>query len=219
MRNAAAIEFGPAGIRVNSIHPGVIDTPMVGEAARRRWAQLLKMQPIPRMGRPEEVAALALFLGWVTIYPWWVRREEAPAPLPAPALAAAPYSRIGVAVEFAGGDDTVLSRAAELARANGAPLVLVHVVEGPGAAYYGAATDDQESRTDRTRMSELVEHLRREGLTAEGVLGYGDPPEELVRIAKAQGMDLLVLEDCLLEKARQPKSKEGEEWRKEYALD
>ncbi len=137
--------------------------------------------------------ALALFLGWVTIYPMWGRRMERLAPLPAPELVAVPYRRIGVAVELAGGDDVVLARAAEIARINRAPLVLVHVVEGPGAAYYGAATDDQESRTDRLRMTELVDYLRREGLTAEGVLGYGDPPEELVRIAKAQGMDLLVL--------------------------
>src|SRR5262249_23950138 len=85
------------------------------------------------------------------------------------------------------------ARAAEVARANGAPLVLVHVVEGPGAAYYGAATDDQESRTDRTRMAEMVDYLRREGLTAGGVVGYGGPPAELVGIAEAQGMDLLVL--------------------------
>jgi manganese transport protein len=137
--------------------------------------------------------ALAVFLGWVTLYPSWSRRVEVPAPLPAPALATAPYRRIGVAVELSGGDDVVLARAAELARTNGSPLVLVHVVEGPGAAYYGAATDDQESRTDRARMTEMVEHLRREGLAAEGMLGYGDPPEELVRIAKEQGMDLLVL--------------------------
>jgi manganese transport protein len=147
--------------------------------------------------------ALALFLGWVTVYPIWVRRVEAqlghglqtiPQPgIQAPALATTPYRRIGVAVELSGGDDVVLSRAAELARANGAPLVLVHVVEGPGAAYYGPATDDQESRTDRARMAELVGYLRREGLSAEGVLGFGNPPEELVRIAKQQGMDLLVL--------------------------
>jgi manganese transport protein len=137
--------------------------------------------------------ALTLFLGWVTVYPRWFRRVEAIVPLPAPALTAPPFRRIGVAVEFVEADSVVLARAAELARANRAPLVLVHVVEGPGAAYYGAATDDQESRTDRARMAEAVAHLRREGLTAEGILGYGDPPEELVRIAKAQEMDLLVL--------------------------
>jgi manganese transport protein len=38
-----------------------------------------------------------------------------------------------------------------------------------------------------------VEHLRKTGLHAEGVLGYGDPPEELVRLAIEQGLDLLVL--------------------------
>jgi hypothetical protein len=32
-------------------------------------------------------------------------------------------------------------------------------------------------------------------------------------------IDLLVLEDCLLEKALQPKSKEGDAWRKELVLD
>ncbi len=62
MTRSAAIDLGPSGIRVNSIHPGVIDTPMVSPAARPRMEQLVAMQPIPRMGRPEEVAALALFL-------------------------------------------------------------------------------------------------------------------------------------------------------------
>jgi manganese transport protein len=138
-------------------------------------------------------AGLVLFLGWVALSPLWVRRAEAPAPLPAPSLAAKPYRRIGVAVEFAGADDVVLARAAALARANDAPLVLIHVVEGPGAAFYGPATDDEESRTDRARMAEFVDYLRRDGLRAEGVLGYGNPPEELVRIAKDQTLDLLVL--------------------------
>ncbi len=65
MTRSAALEFGPVGIRVNSIHPGVIDSPMVREApvaVRERLDRLLAKQAIPRMGRPEEVAALALFL-------------------------------------------------------------------------------------------------------------------------------------------------------------
>ncbi len=65
MTRSAALEFGPVGIRVNSIHPGVIDSPMVREApvaVRERLERLLAKQAIPRMGRPEEVAALALFL-------------------------------------------------------------------------------------------------------------------------------------------------------------
>jgi 3alpha(or 20beta)-hydroxysteroid dehydrogenase len=62
MTRSAALDLGPSGIRVNSIHPGFIDTPMVSEAARPRLEKLAAMQPIPRLGRPEEVASLALFL-------------------------------------------------------------------------------------------------------------------------------------------------------------
>jgi manganese transport protein len=111
----------------------------------------------------------------------------------APALPEVHYGRIGVGVEFVAADDGVLGQAATLARLHGATLVVVHVVEGTGARFYGPETDDQESRKDRMRMAELVDHLRGAGLEARGVLGYGNPPEELVRIAQEQHLDLLVL--------------------------
>jgi manganese transport protein len=136
---------------------------------------------------------LAVFLVWVALYPY--RARQAPAtPLPAPPpLPDIRYRRIGVAVELAGRDDVVLAQAAAVARANGAPLVLVHVVEGPAAAILGSAADDEETRTDRLQLAELVGHLRRAGLEAEGALGFGDPPSELVRIAREQKLDFLVL--------------------------
>ena len=65
MTRSAAIELGPAGIRVNSVHPGVINSPMVQEAPAEIHAKLdalMAMQPIARMGEPAEVAALVLFL-------------------------------------------------------------------------------------------------------------------------------------------------------------
>jgi 3alpha(or 20beta)-hydroxysteroid dehydrogenase len=65
MTRSAAIELGPLGIRVNSIHPGVINSPMVQQAPaaiRAKLDRLMAMQPIPRMGEPDEVASLALFL-------------------------------------------------------------------------------------------------------------------------------------------------------------
>ena len=65
MTRSVALEVGRRGIRVNSIHPGVISSPMVANAPaeiRARLQTILDRQPIPRMGTPEEVAYLALYL-------------------------------------------------------------------------------------------------------------------------------------------------------------
>lgn len=55
---AAALELGAANIRVNSVHPGPIDAPMASSIS----AVLAKGLPIPRRGRPEEIAAMVRFL-------------------------------------------------------------------------------------------------------------------------------------------------------------
>jgi 3alpha(or 20beta)-hydroxysteroid dehydrogenase len=65
MTKSVALEVGGRGIRVNSIHPGVISSPMVANTSAEIQARLktiLDRQPIPRMGTPEEVAYLALYL-------------------------------------------------------------------------------------------------------------------------------------------------------------
>ncbi len=66
MTKSAALLLGPRGVRVNSIHPGPIDTPMIADtrmADAGLLDQLLQQHvPLGRMGQPEEVAKLALFL-------------------------------------------------------------------------------------------------------------------------------------------------------------
>src|SRR5579871_387151 len=65
MTRSAALELGRRGIRVNSVHPGVIETPLVQSAPQEvldRLQRVLDRQPIPRMGTPREVANLVLFL-------------------------------------------------------------------------------------------------------------------------------------------------------------
>jgi len=58
LTKTAAIEFGPANIRVNSIHPGPIRTPMTDGLDLASIAD----QPIPRIGEPAEVTAMLLFI-------------------------------------------------------------------------------------------------------------------------------------------------------------
>ena len=62
MTKAAALELAPLGIRVNSIHPGAIDTDMAHEALGSSEGNPVGHLPIPRMGRPDEVAKMAIFL-------------------------------------------------------------------------------------------------------------------------------------------------------------
>ncbi len=59
MTKVAALELGPAGVRVNSIHPGVIDTPMIAGLVDRFPTSRI---PAQRVGVPDDVASLALFL-------------------------------------------------------------------------------------------------------------------------------------------------------------
>jgi 3alpha(or 20beta)-hydroxysteroid dehydrogenase len=62
MTKAAAVDLAPRNIRVNSIHPGPIDTPMLDVRTAEQNARRLEAVPMKRRGTPEEVADLALFL-------------------------------------------------------------------------------------------------------------------------------------------------------------
>jgi 3alpha(or 20beta)-hydroxysteroid dehydrogenase len=72
MSKVAAIELGPLGIRVNSIHPGGVDTEMLQTAAASADWQIpprhVELEdpytrlPLGRIGQPVEMARLALFL-------------------------------------------------------------------------------------------------------------------------------------------------------------
>ncbi|CDX51496.1 putative oxidoredutase, sulfate metabolism protein [Mesorhizobium plurifarium] len=66
MTRQMAVEFGPMNIRVNSISPGTINTPMndrlikeIGGSLAKAW---VKMHPLGRIGEPSEVAEAAVYL-------------------------------------------------------------------------------------------------------------------------------------------------------------
>ncbi|HEY5856637.1 MAG TPA: glucose 1-dehydrogenase [Aldersonia sp.] len=62
MTKATAIEYGPQNIRVNSVHPGFIQTPMMVEATDESGGDALGLIPLGRIADPREVSNLVLFL-------------------------------------------------------------------------------------------------------------------------------------------------------------
>ena len=62
MSQLAAVDYAPFGIRVNAIYPGMIDTPMLAANSPEQLAIYKNMIPMKRIGRPDEVAQVVLFL-------------------------------------------------------------------------------------------------------------------------------------------------------------
>lgn len=68
LTRALAVELAPRGIRVNSVLPGAVDTPMLGEGLDRSpnrakaWSDLVSRTPVGRVGRPGDIAELVAFL-------------------------------------------------------------------------------------------------------------------------------------------------------------
>lgn len=71
LSHALAKEFGPRGITVNTIAPGVIETDMTAKTLVERGDNIRAMTPLARIGQPDDIAGLVLFLsspdaGWIT---------------------------------------------------------------------------------------------------------------------------------------------------------
>jgi len=65
LTKSAALEYAARGITINAVCPGTIDTPMVAEMIAKEpqaMEGIMKMQPIGRLGRAEEVASAVLWL-------------------------------------------------------------------------------------------------------------------------------------------------------------
>jgi NAD(P)-dependent dehydrogenase (short-subunit alcohol dehydrogenase family) len=62
LTKTAALEYAVDNIRVNAVCPGYIETKMTEDTMRRRGEQLMAMVPFHRMGKPEEIAEMVVWL-------------------------------------------------------------------------------------------------------------------------------------------------------------
>ena len=62
LTRSAALDLAPYGIRVNSVHPGLTDTPIFTGFPREVIDMMTGALPMARLGKPEEIAAVIVFL-------------------------------------------------------------------------------------------------------------------------------------------------------------
>jgi len=105
------------------------------------------------------------------------------------------YRKILVALDHTSADDSLLPHITGLARLTGAELVLAHVADGWAAQRqeHLDLADSEEIRADRAYLDEVAAKLRAEGLTVHAQLAKGDPPREIMRLAREQNCDLVAM--------------------------
>ncbi|MFA5710106.1 SDR family NAD(P)-dependent oxidoreductase [Mycolicibacterium sp.] len=62
LSRSAALDLAPYSIRVNSVHPGIVETPIFTGFPREALDMMTAALPQPRLGNPEEIAAMIAFL-------------------------------------------------------------------------------------------------------------------------------------------------------------
>ena len=110
----------------------------------------------------------------------------------------ASYKKILVASDFSDEFEPVMQKAIELQQKNDASIILVHVVEYTGAMYTGEIPLPEDLDLDQRLATQAEEKLQRQLDThqlnkARCVVEIGTPKREIVRVAKEQGVDLIIL--------------------------
>ena len=105
------------------------------------------------------------------------------------------YHTILVPVENRETDKTILRHIRSLAKLTDAKLMLVHVADGWAARNYERfkLQESEEMKQDREYLATLSDELRSEGYEVNVVLAMGDPATEIIKLARAEPIDLIAM--------------------------
>lgn len=62
MTKSAGLEYARQGVRINSVHPGIIETPLAKTLSAEYIEMITETTPMGRMGEPMDIATMSLFL-------------------------------------------------------------------------------------------------------------------------------------------------------------
>ena len=101
-------------------------------------------------------------------------------------------NRIAIAIGFSAVDKQTITAAIQQGGSE-ATYLLIHSIETVNANYAGQASDDHESRADRSNLEKYQQDLMAQGYQVEIALGYGNPAKAIAQIVNQSQIDLLVL--------------------------
>ena len=105
------------------------------------------------------------------------------------------YSKILVALENSRADASLLPHVQELARIHKSKLLLLHVADGWVARNYDRLklAESDEMKQDRQYLDQTAAGLRDAGIAVDVHLALGNPPDEILKTAEREGVDLIAM--------------------------
>lgn len=105
------------------------------------------------------------------------------------------YRKILVPVENSPNDQVILNHLQQLVALTGAKLILVCVAHGWVARNFDQLRlrESDEMRKDREYLIALCADLQNNGFQAEFILAYGEPSDEIIKIARENQVDLIAM--------------------------
>jgi manganese transport protein len=149
--------------------------------------------------------ALGLLLVYVSLHPWLNQRVWN---IPWPRLGSVhhetaatsetvsmpePYRHIGIALDFSGRDEKLLTESLRFLNKGETKLVLLHVVESPVARALGAEGEDYEIQADQAHLKDLAKFMQEAGFETSYQLGTGSPVSELARMINEADIDMVIV--------------------------
>ena len=105
------------------------------------------------------------------------------------------YKKILVTLENSRTDEAILRHIELLAKPLGSSLLLVHVADGWMARHRDRLNlaESEEMRIDRAYLETVRNRFAAAGIPAETQLLWGEPADEIVKLAEATGVDLIAM--------------------------